>query len=264
VIAIPLVGDVRAAGLTARELEEEISRRIVAADLLRTPQVSVQIAEYRSRVVAVVGSVERPGSYPLTRSDATVGDLIWAAGGPTRDAGRIVEFVPANDAQPMPVAAAAPEHVATAPRSDGPAIRLDLDYLLRARTEGRSVGPPVRPGDVISVSPAGSVLIDGWVAKPGSYPVTRGLTLSGAVAAAGGSLFAADRGNVTVQRVRGTADRQLFTADLDAISRGDASDPPISDGDVIRLSADTARVVPWGAWVATRELLHVGGSVPLF
>src|SRR5262245_14493943 len=93
-VSVPHVGVVHAAGATTAELEREIGRRLVASGILRRPQVTVQIAEYRSRVVAVVGSVERPGTYPLTRPGATVADMIWAAGGPAKDAGRVVQFSP--------------------------------------------------------------------------------------------------------------------------------------------------------------------------
>ena len=53
-------------------------------------------------------------------------------------------------------------------------------------TDAHLLNPPVRPGDVISLPPAGNVQVDGWVQKPGSYQLTRGLTLMGALAAAGG------------------------------------------------------------------------------
>src|SRR5262250_2110546 len=56
-VAIPMLGLVPAAGATPTELESEIARRLVGAGILRTPQVTVLIAEYRSRVVAVIGSV---------------------------------------------------------------------------------------------------------------------------------------------------------------------------------------------------------------
>src|SRR5262245_27052993 len=93
-VRLPLIGFVRAEGLTPEELEEAIAERLKAAGILREPQVSVLVAEYRSRVVAVVGSVERPGLYPVSRPGATLADLIWAAGGPTKDAGRLVAFTP--------------------------------------------------------------------------------------------------------------------------------------------------------------------------
>jgi hypothetical protein len=87
---------VRAAGRTPSELEGEIGRRLVSGGILLHPDVSVQIAEHRSSVVAVMGSVERPGLYPLTRPGATIAEFIWAAGGPNKDAGRLVEFTPAS------------------------------------------------------------------------------------------------------------------------------------------------------------------------
>jgi protein involved in polysaccharide export with SLBB domain len=126
------------------------------------------------------------------------------------------------------------------------------------------VNPRLRPGDVISISPAGSVHVDGWVDKPGSYPVTRGLTLSGAVAAAGGHLFPADRHHASVKRVVAPGDERSFTIDLDAVATGRVPDLPVADGDVVRLPAAPGRLVPYGLWTVGREIIHVGGSVALF
>ena len=247
-VSVPLLGMVPANGLTPTELEQDITRRLVAADILRTPHVSVLVAEYRSRVVAVTGSVERPGLYPLTRPGTTLADLLWAAGGPTREAGRVVEFVPAAGSV-----------------GDRSPLRIDLELLLGlAGRDGRLPNPPARPGDVISVAPAGSVLVDGWVEKPGSYPVTRGLTVSGALAAAGGQVFAADRRRASVKRVLGPNEDYSFTVDLEAVAHGTAADPPVVDGDVVRLPVSRSRVVPWGVWTVAREMIHVGGNVLLF
>jgi polysaccharide export outer membrane protein len=247
-VMIPLLGAVPAQGLTPAALEAEIGRRLVARGILRTPQVTVNVVEHRNGTVAVVGSVERPGQFPLTRASTTVGDLIWAAGGPTKDAGRVVEFTPAG------------EPVDGAERSP---IRLDLEAVLHGGRQGAAASPPVRGGDAISLAPAGTVQVDGWVAKPGSYPVTRGLTLTGAVAAAGGTLFPADRGEATVQRIAANGP-QVLRFDLNALNAGRIQDVAMMDGDVVQLSSDPVRLVPWSAWNVVRELVHVGGSLFLF
>ena len=247
-VTLPLIGSVHAAGRTPPELEADIARRIVAAGILLRPNVSVQIAEHRSSVVAVMGSVERPGLYPLTRPGATIAEFIWAAGGPNKDAGRLVEFTPTSGRD-----------------GHGAPIRIDLDVLTKDRTAGPSALNPVAlAGDVLTVAPAGSVQIDGWVDKPGSYPVTRGLTLTGAVAAAGGQLFPADRQHVTVKRVLAAGEQQYFTVDLDAVASGRQPDFPITDGDVVHLPVSPQRAVPWGVFEATKEMIHVGASIPIF
>ena len=258
-VTLPLVGTIKAGGLSAAELEAELGRRLVATGLLRRPQVTVLVAEYRSRVVAVVGSVERPGLYPLTRPDATLADLLWAAGGPKQDAGRVVDFVPSSGAHDVP---RAPDLVRL---QRGEPIRIDLEGLLHASgAEASTLDPPVRPGDLISVPPGGTVHVDGWVEKPGSYPVTRALTLSGAVAAAGGHLFPCDCKHVRVKRVLGTGEQRSFTVDLDGVRDGRTPDFPLTDGDAVRVPASIPRMVPYGAWTIVTALVHVGATVPLF
>ncbi len=257
-VTIPLIGAVHVEGLTPAEAQDEIGRRLRTAGILRAPQVCVLVVEYRSRVVAVLGSVERPGLYPLTRPRATLSDLIWAAGGPSEKAGRVVRLVPAAADAHAP----APADMAAAA---GAGIRIDLDVLLQASgAPAGALNPRVRPGDVVQLAPAGVVLVDGWVDKPGSYPVTRGLTLTGAVTAAGGRLFPADGRRVTVQRVLGPDEQGYFTVDLDAVSQGRAPDFPITDGDVVRLPAATVKIMPYGLWIVAKEVIHVGGSFPLF
>jgi polysaccharide biosynthesis/export protein len=251
-VTLPFIGTLTAEGQTPTTLEQEVARRIAEAQILRSPQVSIQIIEFRSRVVAVVGSVERPGLYPLTRPGATVADMIWAAGGPTKDAGRVVQFAPATGGEPSLGDAAEP-------------IRIDLEVLLHANgVRDRLLDPRARAGDVITISPAGSVFVDGWVSKPGSYPVTRGLTVNGAVTAAGGTLFPADLRHATVGRVAESGSLDLLPVDLEAVAEGRAPDLPITDGDVVRVPASTALMPPWAFWSVLREVVRFGASAPLY
>src|SRR3989442_2789906 len=129
-VRLPMLGLLPAQGRTPTELEGEIARRLVAAGILRHPQVSVLVAEYRSRVVAVVGSVERPGLYPLTRAGATVAELIWAAGGPNKDAGRVVEFVPMRGDEPARAGDGIERGALAEHAPKGQPVRLALQVLL--------------------------------------------------------------------------------------------------------------------------------------
>jgi polysaccharide export outer membrane protein len=262
-ITIPQLGAVPAEGRTARALEGQIAQRLKAAGILYHPEVTVTLVEHRSHVVAVVGSVQRPGLYPLTRPQAAITDMIWAAGGPSPDAGRIVQFTPA--------VAAPNDHVAegSGAANDGVSpiapIRIDLDLLQRSTESGSTdLNAPVRPGDVINIAPAGNVLVDGWVMKPGSYPISRNLTLTGTIAAAGGSSFAADRSRATLKRTVGPNEEYATTVDLSAVDERQQADLPIVDGDVVYLPASSAKLVPWGIWQFFSNVFRVGASVVAF
>src|SRR6185295_5483009 len=100
--------------------------------------------------------------------------------------------------------------------------------------------------------------------RPGSCPGTRGLTVGGAIAAAGGAQFSGDRSRTVVRRVTPSGGSRTFEVDLDAIAQGRVADVPIADGDVVHVPVSMARVVPWSVWTVAREMIHVGGSVLLF
>lgn len=59
-VTLPLIGQVRAAGRTAQEVESEVAGRL-RARYLQSPQVTVTIEEYNSQKITVGGSVKKPG-----------------------------------------------------------------------------------------------------------------------------------------------------------------------------------------------------------
>ena len=79
-ISLPLVNDVRAAGLTPMELRDVVSRKL--EEYIPRPQLSVIVQEVHSRAVSVLGEVTHAGRYEL-KGRSTVLDAIAFAGGIT-------------------------------------------------------------------------------------------------------------------------------------------------------------------------------------
>jgi polysaccharide export outer membrane protein len=77
-VSLPLLNDVRAAGLTPEQFRAELL--VAAARFIQDPAASVVVKEIHSRRVFITGSVEKPGSYSLN-SATTVLQLIATAGG---------------------------------------------------------------------------------------------------------------------------------------------------------------------------------------
>jgi polysaccharide export outer membrane protein len=77
-ISLPLLDDVQAAGLTPKQLKDDLARRL--AKYISSPEVSVIVREIHSLRVAVLGAVNKPGRYDL-KSRASVLDAIALAGG---------------------------------------------------------------------------------------------------------------------------------------------------------------------------------------
>jgi polysaccharide biosynthesis/export protein len=77
-ISLPLLDDVQAAGLTPKQLKDDLTRRL--AKYISSPEVSVIVREIHSLQVAVIGEVNRPGRYDL-KSRASILEALALAGG---------------------------------------------------------------------------------------------------------------------------------------------------------------------------------------
>jgi polysaccharide export outer membrane protein len=125
-INLPLVGEVPAAGRTARDIEHDLTKRL-GKKYLQSPQVNVFVKEYNSQRVTVDGSVKKPGVYPI-RGNATLLQMIATAEGLTETAKSEVVIFRTVDGK----------------RS---AAKFDLDEI-RA---GKAKDPQVVEGDLIVV-----------------------------------------------------------------------------------------------------------------
>jgi len=257
-VQMPLIGAVQAAGKTETAIADDIRARL-SANYLQNPQVSVYILEFKSQQVAVTGSVARPGLYSLTREKYTIMSMLSEAGGVTREAGPIIEFVPSSGGRRSAAfEAASSGNTSTVRNAVTDSITIDLQQLLKGGSNSR-LAFPVVDGDVIYVPEAGGFSIEGWVDKSGTFPITRRMTVLGAVSAAGGPLFPAKLGQVEVlQAQTASGNRETRIADLNAIRAGEAPDLELRPGDVVYVPGSVPLMIPWGIYKAFETLVRVG------
>jgi polysaccharide biosynthesis/export protein len=101
---------------------------------------------------------------------------------------------------------------------------------------------PARPGDVIIVPAAGEVMVQGWVQNPGAFRITPGMTVLGAVTAAGGQLFSS---SAEVLRTGARGGKAALQVNLARVERREESDLPMRSGDVVIVNRSLTGAVPY-------------------
>jgi polysaccharide export outer membrane protein len=177
----PLIGRVKAGGLTLRGLEESLKTRLKDEGFFRNPQVTVSVETYKSQKVYVIGEVRMPGPYPLS-GDMTLVEAIARAGSTLPSASGEVIIV-----HPTPGATGP-----TAPSDSTNTERVDLLALQSGAIKQNIV---LRDGDTISVPKAESVYVMGQVKNPNAYALQqKNTTVLQALSLAGGIT---DRGSMS-------------------------------------------------------------------
>lgn len=270
-ISLPFVGRIQAEGLREEELAEAIRTKL--EKYMYNPRVAIFIKEYRSRQVAVLGAVGKPGLYSLSSGADTIMDVVSRAGGILPAADPRIHFVPAEPVEKekaKELALALPEGVLA--KDPGALILKKTDPIFIDIKElaygGNQIylSLPVRPGDVIMVPGGGQILVEGWVEKPGAYTVTPGLTVSGIVAAAGGPSFPADTASIKIFRGEQKGGKSVLVANLQDIKAGKQADIALQGGDIVEIASETSKLIPYALYKFITTVVSVGvsGNVPIF
>jgi polysaccharide export outer membrane protein len=189
--SFPLIGEVKASGLTVNGLEAKLVE-LLSNGYVINPNVSVRIQGYQSKTVYVLGQVRSPGSYSLHKETSLI-EIISRAGGVTDNAGWIIEVVrPSERSLDKPVIPdeAKKEEI----------IRVDVEGLLGGRPEDNI---RIEGGDTIFIPPAAYYYIFGEVKRPGSYKLMRDTTILKAVILAGGFTEKASKRRIKIRREKG-------------------------------------------------------------
>jgi polysaccharide export outer membrane protein len=152
-ITFPLLGEIRAAGLTVQGLERKITKMLADGYIVH-PNVGVFVEEFRV-VVYVTGEVRKPGSYPYEEG-MTVIKAVSLAGGLTEKA------------------------------ADGKMTVTRKEQGQKGTTIQIGTNDLLRPDDVLLVPEKRWVYVTGEVKKPGSYLYDEQMTILKAITLAGG------------------------------------------------------------------------------
>jgi protein involved in polysaccharide export with SLBB domain len=289
-ITLPMLGTMQAGGLTEKQLRAELTERLKT--YMFKPEIDVFVKEYRSRQVAVIGMVNNPGLVTLTGPNETVLNMMTRAGGLTAAAADEIILMPADDNKQQAIGRIAEVSAEGAdpaaglhngvPPSDGSASREaafrrgELNALLRQNSHplviglkstaltggGTYLNMPVRPGDVIVVPGGGDVMVVGWVQNPGHFQVGSGLTVLGAIGAAGGPMFAANTSQVHLIRTRRDGSKLVLRIDLEKIKNGAEADLPVRGNDVIDVPYSTVKVGPYVFYQILSKMSVGGPALP--
>ncbi|MDQ6664105.1 MAG: polysaccharide biosynthesis/export family protein [Acidobacteriota bacterium] len=225
-IRLPLIGRLHAAGLTVEQLTAEVSKVLEA--YIKHPQVSVNLTEYRSQPVSMLGAVRIPGVQQL-QGRKTLVEIISLAGGLAPDAGYSVRIARRLEWGRIPLPNAHDD-----PTGKFSIASVRLKDVLEARNPEENI--LIEPQDVISVPTAEMVYVIGEVKKPGGFTLKDQETVSimQAVALADGYSKTAQPKKAKILRpAKGGAERTEIAINLDQVLDGKAKDVTLLPNDIL-------------------------------
>lgn len=196
----PLIGRVQAGGLTLREVEAYLKRRLIEDGFFMRPQITVAIGAYKSQRIFIVGEVQQPGAYPLSGDMRLIEALALAGSMLPTASGEVVVARAAGDGQS--------QHTVRLSVRD-----LDGDLLMPDLA--------LRGGDTIFVRRAENVFLFGQVRNPGAYPLPQNTMVLQALSLAGGVTDRGATSRIEVVRMVSGGAQTIRVALTDLVRPGD-------------------------------------------
>ena len=164
-VTYPLIGSAKLAGLTIPEAEKLIAQALKTGGFVQLPQVTVTLVQARRKQVSVLGSVGRPGQFPLESANTRLSDILALAGGVSPTGSDIVIVTGTRDGKPM---------------------RQEVD-VATTYLDGKNINDMfLAGGDVVYVHRAPVFYVYGEAQRPGSFRLERNMTVLQALVTAGG------------------------------------------------------------------------------
>jgi len=208
-VTLPLVERILVQNMTLNELQRTLEEKY--SEYIQDPQINLQLIEYGSRFVNVLGEVDSPRRISLKKALRLL-DAISEAGGFSAKSGDIE--VQRRDST-----------------GSLQKILISKDALLSAGEGNENIY--VFDQDVINVLPVASVYVSGQVKNEQSIQYTKDLTLLRAIAKAGGFTEWANKDKVIILRTSENGETKSIKVDASKIEKGKEKDVPLFPNDHI-------------------------------
>jgi polysaccharide export outer membrane protein len=243
-INVPIIGRLKAGGLTVQELEAEVVKRL--REFIRQPQVIITVTQFRSEPVFLVGAFRAPGIYPL-QGRRTLVELLTSTGGLQPNASRHIKITRRAEYGRIPL----PNAVEDTEKKIS-SVEISLGSLRENVNPAEDI--LLEPYDVISVERAELLYVTGEVNKISgielgerdSMSILQALTLSG------GFTRDANRTKVRILRpIIGTTRRAEINVDVNNLLEGKENDFPLLPNDVLYVSRSFKRAI----WTTASQIV---------
>ncbi len=233
-VSLPLLGRVRAGGLTLAQLENNLFSALQRQVL--TPHISANIVEVRNQPLSVMGAVNTPGTQQI-QGDKTLFDAIAGAGGLKPEAGDTITVTRRTSEGPLDL----PNEV-----MDTASGRSSATVKVRDVVELRDphANIRVRANDEIAVARGPVLYVIGDVHKPGGFTISQGRPVYAleALSLAEGFAPNASPGNARILRRKPETDaREEIPINLKKILAGKSKDVQLSPDDILFVPDNTSR-----------------------
>jgi polysaccharide export outer membrane protein len=211
-VIMPLVGSIHVAGDTQAEAQQKIQESLKSAKILTNPQVTLNVVQYASTLVTVLGEVGSPGRLQLLTPHSLL-DVISFAGGETAIAGGVIQV-----------------------RHEEAGKVTTTSYHYGRSSNGDTIsGITIHDGDTVIVPRAGIVYVLGAVNRAGGFLMQEDgkLDVAQALSLAMGTSLLAKTGEIHIIRRRPDGTFVEFMANYKDITNGKATPPQLQAQDIV-------------------------------
>lgn len=234
-IDLPFIGRIRAAGTTVEVLKAELEARY--SSIIREPQVTVSVEEFRSQPVSIIGAVNTPGVVQI-RGKKSLLEVLSMAGGLRQDAGNTVKLTRRGEWGRIPLPGATEDETAKFS-----VATLELKSLMEAKDPAMNI--LVRPDDVISIPKAEMVYVIGEVPRAGGFVLSerRSMSMLEALTLAGGinQTTASAQDSRILRLAKDGETRAEIPVNLKKVMSGKGEDLQLMPGDILFVPGSTAK-----------------------
>lgn len=253
-LLLPRIGEVNVTGLTVVDVQKKLTGLL--REYIKSPVVTVSVAEYHSQPISILGAVANPGVHQI-QGRKTLFEVISEAGGLKDDASNTIKITRSMEFGPLPL-----PNAKTDPSGRFSVGEVSVKSVVNAEDPLENIA--VKPNDVITIPRASMVYVVGAVHRSGGFTLTERSEMSvlEALSLAEGLDRTAGAKNSKILRAsKNSQERVEIPINVNKILKGKSKDVPLLANDILFIPNSTTKSASLRALEAVVE---TGSGVAIY